>query len=531
METKEYDLFELEIQPDNSIKAVLTTFDNYKDYANGKVVDEEDLRNDISKSIESLANGDLDGQPEEIKRLGRNLYKAIFPGEVGTLFERTLQTVVNDRQGRFLNHWLRIIIDVHLKSDALKWPLEFLYCQNQTCWLATDKPLITLSRRVLGHMVDLNPQPPPLRVLVVISKPEDLEGAITTRVLQEIGKLANTEFVSDNSKESHKKMDVKVLGEVKDYERIPGIEYLDQLATYVSLQMTNQTWQPHVLHFIGHGKFEKTEGYLGLADIDNKVDWLSADNFSHVFNFWHPRLVLLQACESAVSGTEPAFISLADYLVKHSIPAVVAMQFTITNDNAILFATGFYEAIRDGKSIDQAVQNGRWQISCSQAHWAEHHFGTPVLFTYHPDAIIETQSYQSSGIRTGSLEPTNRKLPKTLNPSDYVSSLAERALGWLGNESLNVQQATTYLKKAQKTLPEKSSKARLVAEAIESLSVWGDIDTARDTLQNFLEQLSDTSTITFQGKQSGSSTQEVEEPVTKAPPKLGASGNNFDSPR
>lgn len=386
METRECDWFELEVQSDNSIEARWTTYDNTARMIKSKIADDLFLREDIDRRVAQLRKGQLDGQPEEIRCLGRDLYRVLFSGEIGTLFEQALQDVISDRQSGG-HRWLRIMIDVDIQSDVLKWPLEFLCCEKQGVWLATERSLLTFSRCVRGGMLDLIPQSPPLRVLVVISRPEDLERIMTTKMLEEIGKLANT-----NDGEE-RRIEVKVLGQLEEYEQIPGIEYLNQMATYETVQRTNESWRPHIVHFIGHGRFEKTAGSLGLVDAANTVDWLSANDFFHVFMSWRPRLVFLQAIESAVSGTEPSFISLADYLVHHGIPAVVTMQFSMTDDNATLFAMGFYEALRDGKAIDQAVQDGRWKICCSRARWKEHSFATPVLFTYHPDAIIQTMPF------------------------------------------------------------------------------------------------------------------------------------------
>jgi hypothetical protein len=105
--------------------------------------------------------------------------------------------------------------------------------------------------------------------------------------------------------------------------------------------------------------------------------------------------VLLQACQGAQSGTEPGFMSLADRIFKRDIPAVVAMQFTITNDFATIFAQGFYEALRDGRDVDAAVQIGRSKIT-AKVRWTNRDFGAPVLFTYRPDAIMQAFSARST---------------------------------------------------------------------------------------------------------------------------------------
>ena len=45
--------------------------------------------------------------------------------------------------------------------------------------------------------------------------------------------------------------------------------------------------------------------------------------------------------------------------MREGIPAVVAMQYEITDTAALAFAAGFYEALARGKPVDQAVTKGQ----------------------------------------------------------------------------------------------------------------------------------------------------------------------------
>ncbi len=60
------------------------------------------------------------------------------------------------------------------------------------------------------------------------------------------------------------------------------------------------------------------------------------------------KLVFLNSCKGAeVSSTEP-LLGMASQLVKCGIPAVIAMQYAIGDDQAILFAREFYRALFRG---------------------------------------------------------------------------------------------------------------------------------------------------------------------------------------
>ncbi|HEX2370177.1 MAG TPA: CHAT domain-containing protein, partial [Acidimicrobiia bacterium] len=56
------------------------------------------------------------------------------------------------------------------------------------------------------------------------------------------------------------------------------------------------------------------------------------------------RLALLNACEGARGSASDPFAGAAQSLVQQGIPAVIAMQFPITDRAAILFAQEFYGA-------------------------------------------------------------------------------------------------------------------------------------------------------------------------------------------
>lgn len=482
---RDFDVFRLTISADNSITYGCITYNNQLIMGPGeKVADNPDLREDISHGIDDLTAGRLDGRQDDIRRLGRNLYRAIFPGEVGSVFERELKEVVSDRATN-VNRWLRIVIEVHPKSEVFGWPLEFLYCPRNELWLATERSYIALSRHLTVHAeLNLQPQARPLRTLVIISDPAELPGVIATKVLEEIGRLADVTPESGTSPEVG--MEVKVVGRVKDYQRqIPGIQYLEQPAEYSLLMGLIRDWRPHVLHFIGHGRREENEGALALTK-DDHVDWVNADDISQLFSAWQPRLVLLQACQSAVSGTEPGFMSLADRIFKRSIPAVVAMQFQITNDYASQFAQGFYEALRDGKDVDAAVQIGRAKIT-TQVRWTNRDFGAPVLFTYEPDAIVQPFSRRTPKFSTPTFQAPATLEKPLLTTAQRLSRDIQKAMEYLENGDLDV--AKDWIEDVLKEADQLPRAVQLRLNDAKGLVEQGEPKPAADRLSKALSSL------------------------------------------
>jgi len=421
----DYDEFLLEVREHGDIEA------KWKRPGHREIKQEGSLNSNklhhryIRYFVERLRQGDLDGDADGMELLGEDLYNALFPGAIGSLFEQAWQEV-RDQDKR-----LRVCISVDPKCDEVKyWPLEFLRCPAQGGqWLATNKKHITLSRRINfdQRVIDESRNPPPLKVLVIISKPPTLRGVLT-KVTVDIAKwataqseaLARSNTLTGPPMRATKVVDrplsikVKLLGKVEDYERDDCLDYLDKPATYGNIGEEINEWSPHVLHFIGHGKFEETRGgFLALIPENSEpgtqeVDWINEKEFASLFDTWRPRLVVLQACESAQpsSATGAGFMGLAAHLVKRDIQAVVAMQFEIRNDYATDFAAGFYKALAQGVEIDAAVQEGRWTLAFAKGlRWTARHFGTPVLYMLKPDGIINpapTGAWQIKGPPIGS---------------------------------------------------------------------------------------------------------------------------------
>ncbi len=75
------------------------------------------------------------------------------------------------------------------------------------------------------------------------------------------------------------------------------------------------------------------------------------------------RLVILNSCAGARTAQDDPFSSAAAVLVQQaSIPAVVAMQFEITDTAALVFAHSFYTSIAKGYPVDAVLAEARKSI-------------------------------------------------------------------------------------------------------------------------------------------------------------------------
>lgn len=152
-----------------------------------------------------------------------------------------------------------------------------------------------------------------------------------------------------------------------------------------------------VFHFAGHGTIEKEplgkaftfredrnlvlvgeEGGEQLWD-DEKVAMELGDRGI--------RLVVLSACDSGGLDPKSQFSAGIPALIQQKIPAVVGMQFTVRDANAIAFCHRLYLALASGKSIDTAVSEGRHGIY-QRPMDAGRDWGVPVLYLQTNKAVL-----------------------------------------------------------------------------------------------------------------------------------------------
>lgn len=112
----------------------------------------------------------------------------------------------------------------------------------------------------------------------------------------------------------------------------------------------------HIFHFVGHGDFDplRDEGYLVLCNPRNQqAEPLYATQLARLLAAQsnNLRFVLLNACESARGSKSDIFSSTAETLINRDIAAVLAMQYSITDDAATIFAQHLYESLAEGLPI------------------------------------------------------------------------------------------------------------------------------------------------------------------------------------
>ncbi len=286
-------------------------------------------------------------------QLGTWLYESLFQGEVRDHWLQAMSRA--ESAGRGLR--LRLIVDPP-EIAALPW--EFLFHPERQFFLATNfrTPLVRyLDQRAFPPVEPLQVDPP-LRMLVVIPQKTGLDVEAERSVIE------------------------------KGLSRMPRgsleVEYLDEDVTLDHLADVVQERGFHILHYIGHGDFDRSshEGYLLLNKSDGSDDWISQVQFGAlILNQQSLRLVVLNACKSAEVSATQAFAGMAPKLVASGVPAVAAMQYEILDRDALAFARTFYRTLSGGEwagQADIALANARNRLLALYPD--SRGFGTPVLY-------------------------------------------------------------------------------------------------------------------------------------------------------
>src|SRR5262249_41167625 len=130
-------------------------------------------------------------------------------------------------------------------------------------------------------------------------------------------------------------------------------------------------------------------------------------------------------------------------LTRAGVPAVLGMQYTVRDPNAISFSQRFYRALAAGQPIDAAVSDGRLAIFNRSSN-DERDWGGPVLYLRTEEAIIfpkpqVTEEHNTWGdVLTRAREQATRVLqsvqgtperPGAFIPDTYAQRTVESALG------------------------------------------------------------------------------------------------------
>jgi hypothetical protein len=280
-----------------------------------------------------------------IQDFGGRLFDAVFTGDIKHLFRASLDAA--NRAGNGLRIRLRLPDDSSLHSR----PWEFLFDTESREFLAVREhtPLVR-------YLPVAQPIPPitvegPLRILVALAAPTDHP---RLDVAREWEILMNA-------------LEAPVAAGQVELRRVPG------RCTFDNLRDSLRHFGAHIFHFIGHG----IPGALVLEQETGKGSEMEATHLRSAFPSGAlPQLIVLNSCSGAI-GEDMPFSGLAQGFLRQGVPAVVAMQASITDDAALIFTRYFYRDLIETGTVDASLTEARLRMQ-GNGHPIE--WGTPVLY-------------------------------------------------------------------------------------------------------------------------------------------------------
>ncbi|MGA1284945.1 MAG: CHAT domain-containing protein, partial [Prochlorothrix sp.] len=304
--------------------------------------------------------------------LGKTLYDSLFQGSLRHSW--SIAQGIAQHRGEVLR------LRLGLKGDRLNQvPWEILHDGSRI--LATGKDIIFSRYQPLlsslstpWSFTGISPAPMPtptsnvLRVLMVLSGPSD---QANLALKQEALQLQEELIQGSKTSDTLPTVELTVLNQ-------PGREKLTQ---------TLEQGQYQVFHFAGHSNQSEAGGVLHLVNAKTGLtESLSGDDLAGLLannGIW---LAVLNSCMGTSSATSPldqetGDRSLAAALIRHNIPAVLAMAERIPDRVALTLSRLFYRNIRLGYSIDLSLCRARQGLvsayGSNQLFWS-----LPVLYLH-----------------------------------------------------------------------------------------------------------------------------------------------------
>jgi len=318
----------------------------------------------IHEKIKKATDGRQGPMPTsgEMGAFGRLLFSVLFTGDVKRLYDTARSLQGNRRLD---------LVFTSMVSWVAEKPWEFAFDPGRSTYLATEE--IHFIRNVLTQVPGdaSDPSPGPLRILVVSAQPA---GSVELSIAQE------TEMIQRDFAPLTK-------------AGLAQVEILPR-ATISDLHSKLSTARFNVVHFIGHGVFDPAtkQGYLLFQSEVGAPSMLDQRSARELLCGRGVQLVFLNACQTGSSSPAEFNSGLAQDLVAHGLPALVANQYSVLDTAATSFAQFFYWGLARGLAFGAAAREARIAVNYGLSGQAVIDWAVPVLYARDPNSCLTTST-------------------------------------------------------------------------------------------------------------------------------------------
>src|SRR6266566_171099 len=219
-------------------------------------------------------------------------------------------------------------------------------------FLARRRPLMRFHPSDTRADTPVPSLPLPLRVLLLISSPPGL------------GENTRVDVESERA----------VVEQATRKAREDGQLYLhvEDIVTPQRVQDALIVFQPHIVHYIGHGEYKEQRGGVLLWE-DEQGNELSItdERLAEILCPRNLHAVVLHACQTGKSNTRTDGLSLAETLAHKGLPAILAQQANFSYESSQLASKAWYTALTAGQSFAEALLEVRQTlIEADRPDWA-----------------------------------------------------------------------------------------------------------------------------------------------------------------
>ena len=242
-------------------------------------------------------------------------------------------------------------------------PWEYIYSERLRTFLGVSERTPIVRYLELPQAIASLEAALPVGVLIVIPEQPDLDTATEKR---------------------------EVLAALEPLKDVVNVTVLEGPVSRRLVADTLAAGEYHVFHFIGHGDFANDRAVLLMRGADGGEEQVDQDRMAGLFRN-HPsmKLVVLNSCRGGQLSASKPFVGMAAELVRLGVPAVIAMQYEIMDDEAICFARTLYRQLftgRDRGRIELAVSHARNALA--EDFPDTRAVGLPVLFMHAREGIL-----------------------------------------------------------------------------------------------------------------------------------------------
>lgn len=294
--------------------------------------------------------------PADLEQLGRELFEEIFQGEVRDLLHASRATARSSQQ-----RGLRLQVELDPRRGELARLL--------------DVPWELLVDPADGKFFALSPTTPIVRYLALPKPPGSIALPRPLRILALAAQGPDPPLDLDRERRNLEKACGSLEATKLEWIEPPTLEQLRR-------RLLEKEF--HVLHVMGHGRFDRAsgEGLLFFEQTGSGPHEVSARLLAETLSgFPSLRLVVLNACQTALADTRlegQPFEGIASGLMLGGLPAAVAMQAPLDDTAAIAFSKTFYQRLTAGAPVEAALTEGR--LAIRQLGGGGFEWAIPALF-------------------------------------------------------------------------------------------------------------------------------------------------------